>query len=33
MGPYMMDHFVERERVSALVVMTKAYVPIYVSMS
>jgi len=25
MGPYMMDHFVERERVSALVVMTKAY--------
>lgn len=24
MGPYMMDHFVERERVNALMVMTKA---------
>lgn len=26
MGPYMMDHFVERERVAALVVMSKACV-------
>lgn len=26
MGPYMMDHFVERERISALMVMTKAFV-------
>jgi len=25
MGPYMMDHFLERERVNALGVMTKAY--------
>ena len=27
MGGYIMDHFVERERIRALLVMTKSYVP------
>lgn len=28
MGGYIMDHFVERERIRALLVMTKSYVPL-----
>ena len=27
MGPYMMDHFLDRERVNALLVITKAWAP------
>ena len=33
MGGYIMDHFVERERIRALLVMTKSYVPLNVGLS
>jgi SAC3 family protein LENG8/THP3 len=32
MGAYIMDHFVKRERIAALVIMTKAYVAFLTSL-
>jgi hypothetical protein len=33
MSGYILDHFVERERMSALTIMSKAYVPLYLHTS